>query len=507
MEESSDIMVEWVNEFENLITDEEVLQCFRFNKYFPLLEGNPEAVYVPEKRRDILKVIKFAQKQKIPIIPFSSPFDFHGSTTTQQGGIVVDLRKLKTIEKIRECFDGMSADIEPGVTFRELNEKLSSLNLRALLPLRMSLDHSVLSTYYGRNPLLEANKYGYHQDWMILTYQMAISKGVFIGMGSEGLETGGEPGDYPFSPRSDLGRMFLGALGAFGIVSRISAKLKFKPANYEFLYTYDDDLTSLLPKFRDITRFTDAAQTALIADQSVLSSYLAESRQIYTNFKDKLPRWMGILAIAGDEEYIKVEKADLLDEASRVGLSLTEESPVATISEILQTEFQNPENVQKSFDFAPHLRIEFYTTAGRLPRILAKMNEFYRKLEVPEETIGFMMNSLEMGRSYFCEYDLYYEGPPEKIDPAALPNIGNCPLLELYEQSYKTLIDENVIINVPRNGIVAQLIYPRIQEYYEMMRILKYCLDPNNIMHPSMLFNGQGGIEPKTVQIPKEVIE
>jgi len=500
-------MAQWVNNFENLMTDEKVLQPFRINKYFPLLEGNPEALYIPEKKRDILKLIKFAQKKKIPLIPVSSNFDFYGSVITLQGGIIVDLRKLKGIEKVRECFDGMSADIEPGVTFKELNEKLSSLNMRVLLPLRMPAEHSVLSTYYGRNPLLEANKYGYHQDWMILTYQMAISKGVFVGMGSEGLETGGEPGDYPYSPRSDLGRMFLGALGAFGIVTRVSAKLKFKPAKYELLYTTHDDLTSLLPKFRDITRFTDAAQTALVADPKVLSSYLAKSQGIYANFKDKLPKWTGVLAIAGDDEYIKVEKSDLFDEASRVGLTLTEEPPISNISDILQTEFQNPENVAKSFDFAPHLRIEFYTTAGRLPRIMAKMNEFYNESGVEDENIGFLINSLEMGRSYFCEYDLYYEIPREQIDSASLPNIGNLSLRELYEKAYRTLFEGGAIINIPRNGIVAQLIYPRIQEYYEMMRVLKFCLDPNNIMHPSMLFNGEGGIEPKTLQIPKEVSE
>ena len=500
-------LIEWKQEFENLVTDEEVLEKFRTNKYFPLLRGNPEAVYIPEKKKDILKLIKFAQKKKIPLIPVSSLFDFHGSTIPLQGGIIVDLRKLKEIEKVRECFNGMSADIEPGVTFKELNEKLSSLNMRALLPLRMPAEHSALSTYYGRNPLLEANKYGYHQDWMILTYQLAISKGHFIGMGSEGLETGGEPGDYPYSPRADLGRMFLGALGAFGIITRVSAKLKFKPARYEFLYATQDDLNSLVPKFRDITRFTDAAQTALIADPKVLSSYLAKSQQNYSNFKEKLPNWTGILAIAGDDDYINVEKADLFDKASRVGLHLTEDPPISNISEILRSEFQNAENVGKSFDFAPHLRIEFYTTAGRLPKIMAKMNEFYKHAKVEDQNIGFLINSLEMGRSFFCEYDLYYEAPPERIDPASLPNSGNLSLRELYDQSYKTLIESNAIINVPRNSIVARLVYPQIQEYYEMMRVLKFCVDPTNIMHPSMLFSGEGGIEPKTLQIPKEVSE
>jgi hypothetical protein len=49
------------------------------------------------------------------------------------------------------------------------------------------------------------------------------------------------------------------------------------------------------------------------------------------------------------------------------------------------------------------------------------------------------------------------------------------------------------------------LLYPKFPNYYEMMRVLKYCMDPNNIMHPSIIFAGQGGIDPKTIQIKKEV--
>ena len=500
-------MADWTKKFENLITDDKILSKFRLNKFFPLIESKPDAVFVPEKKRDILKIIKFAQKNKIPLIPYSSEWDFHGSTTALKGGIIVDLRRLSRIEKVRECFDGMSADLEPGVTFRKLNEELMYYNLRSLLPLRLPADCSVLSTYYGRNPLLEANKYGYHQDWMILTYQMAISKGIFVGMGSEGLETGGEPGDYPYSPRADLGRMFLGSIGAFGIVSRATVKLKYRPEKYEFLFTSGNNLIEILMKLRKITISTDAGQTVLIADPKILASYLAKSRQEYSDFRDKLADWTGIIAIAGNDEYIEVEKADLLEAANRVGLQLLGEESYPHITKLLRAEFRVPENVGRCFDFAPHLRIEFYTTAGKLEKIRAIMNEFFKSIKLPEDNIGFIANSLEMGRTYFCEYDIYYDPPAEKIDPAALPTIGEKNLHDLYEECYKTLINANAVINVPRNIITAQLLYPRVSNYYEMMRVLKYCLDPNNIMHPSIIFGGQGGIDPKTIQIAKEVTQ
>jgi len=399
----------------------------------------------------------------------------------------------------------MSIDLEPGVTFEQANEILKPKGYRVILPLRLPADASILSTYYGRNPLLEANKYGYHQDWMILTYQMAIAKGKLIGMGSEGLETGGEPGDYPWSPRSDLGRMFLGAIGAYGIITRITAKMKYRPEKYEFIYATSENITDLLPKFRKLTLTTDAGQTALIADAKVLATYLASTKQEYDNFKQNLPTWTGIIALAGNDEYINVEKQDLKDAATEAGIKISEQELLTGITKKLQNEFRTSKNVGTSFDFAPHLRIEFYTTHKRVPKIRSKMDEFFKTQNIDEEHIGFLLNSLEMGRTYFCEYDIYYNLPSDKIDPTALPNIGDLNLRDLYEQIYKHILDFGGVINLPRNAIVSQLLYPRNPYYYELMRVLKYCADPNNIMHPSIIFNSEGGIDPKTIQIAKEV--
>jgi hypothetical protein len=299
--------------------------------------------------------------------------------------------------------------------------------------------------------------------------------------------------------------MFLGGLGAFGIITRITTKLKYRPEKYKFLYTVQENLNEFLPKLREITLSTDAGQTALIADPTILSGYLAKSQSNYINIKTRLPPWTGILALAGNEDLIAVEIADLMEAANRVGLHLSDEGPISNMSQMLEEVFRGADQVGTSFDFAPHLRVEFYTTAGRLPRIRSKMEEFLKKSKTEEGLVGFLLNSLEMGRTYFCEYDLFYDTAPKKIEPESLPQPGELNLLELYEQSYKTIIEAGGVINVPRNSIISKLLYPRVANYYEMMRVLKYCVDPANLMHPSSIFAGEGGLDPKTIQIAKEV--
>ena len=133
------------------------------------------------------------------------------------------------------------------------------------------------------------------------------------------------------------------------------------------------------------------------------------------------------------------------------------------------------------------------------------MEEFFKNNKVPEENIGFLTNSIELGRTLYCEYDIYYEIPPEKINPNDLPNIGELNLRELYEKAYESIIKNQGVLNIPRNAITSQLLYPLNPNYYEMMRVIKWCLDPTNIMHPSIIFAGEGGIDPKTIQIKMEV--
>lgn len=505
-------MNEWIKTIknkeiiDNLSVDEEVLADFRFNRYCPIFQNNIEAMFKPNNIDQLLEILKIALKSKISLVPFSSVYDFHGSTTCVEGGLLVDLRNLNVIEKIRASpLEGMSADIQPGVTFRQLNDALRPHDKRVVLPLRLPADTSVLSCYYGRNPLLESNKYEQHQDWRILTYQMAVAKkrGMLVGMGSEGLESGGDPGDYPYTSRLDLGRMLLGAIGAFGIVTRITPKLKFSLDKLEFLYAEGDKLSDLTAKVRKTIMATDAAEVAMICSPRAIAGYLSSIKNEYEGFLNKLPNWVAILAIGGEEELVDVEKADLNEFGAKNGLKLGNE-PVLGMSNLLEREFRMPENVSKSFDLAPHLRIEFYTTANRLEKIENQMNQFFKTQGIDNDKIGFLANSIEMGRTFACEYQLYHE-PVKYNDPKNLPTLGKLNLRDLYEACYKKIIEVGGVINLPRNTITAKLLYPMNPNYYELLRVLKYSIDPKNIMHPQAIFSGEGGLDPKTIQIAKVI--
>jgi hypothetical protein len=483
----------------DLSTEEKDLKKFRINPYFPLLKANPEYVFTAENQEDILRIIKYAKKNHIPLTPYYSPLDFYGSSLALEGGIVVDLSKLRQIECVRGCVEGMNADIEPGVSFDQLNKHLYQYNLHVLKPLRLPSAASVLDTYYGKHPLLESNRFGYQQDWMLLTYKMAIPEGYFIGTGSEGLEEGGQPGAFPFSPRMDIGRMFLGALGSFGIVSRGTCKLKFRPNNYGFLFSHSDNLHELIAKTREITLRTEAAQTVLISDSKNLASYIATSPEEYSHIINTLSNWTAIIAFSGEDELIQIDKADFMEISYDLNLKLSEEEYVQGMSSYLYNLFTVGNNLQETFEFNPYIRLGFYTTANRIDNIRKNVHNITKNARFEEEEkLGFLANFIECGRTYYCEYDIYHGA--SKIDPSNLPHIGELDLLELYKTILREIVNSGGVINTPRNKIISDFIYTQenLKKYYNLLRLIKYNVDPTNIMHPSIIFGGEGGINSTT---------
>ncbi|MHA1274368.1 MAG: FAD-binding oxidoreductase, partial [Promethearchaeota archaeon] len=83
----------------------------------------PDFVVLPQNIEEIIELAKFANKYKIPIIPYTSGNNVGGLTIPEQGGIICDMgKRMKKIIKVHESM--MYAIIEPGVTWGQLKRFL-----------------------------------------------------------------------------------------------------------------------------------------------------------------------------------------------------------------------------------------------------------------------------------------------------------------------------------------------------------------------------------------------
>ena len=110
--------------------------------------GAPGCVAKPRNGEEVSKIVKFANEHAIPVVPVSSEIHFNGAAIPKQGGIVLDLTRMKKILEIDEA--NRRVRIEAGVTWQQLTEELTKKGLRMIMPLLPPATRSVLTDYLER---------------------------------------------------------------------------------------------------------------------------------------------------------------------------------------------------------------------------------------------------------------------------------------------------------------------------------------------------------------------
>lgn len=116
---------------ENIVTDPEILKDYSRDQSF-VEPRMPEWVVFPQDVGQIQDLVKFANQENTPLIPFSSGLNLHGATIPDHGGIIMDMKNMNQVLDVDE--KNRYVVIEPGVTYRELQDALSALGLRIMVP-------------------------------------------------------------------------------------------------------------------------------------------------------------------------------------------------------------------------------------------------------------------------------------------------------------------------------------------------------------------------------------
>ncbi|HQO39540.1 MAG TPA: FAD-linked oxidase C-terminal domain-containing protein [Spirochaetota bacterium] len=94
---------------------------------FYIAKKNPDAVAVPKTTKDVSEIMKYAFKNKIPVVPRGAGSGLAGGCTPVHGGIVLDMKKKDRILEIDH--KNMSATVECGVVLNNFNRELARQGL------------------------------------------------------------------------------------------------------------------------------------------------------------------------------------------------------------------------------------------------------------------------------------------------------------------------------------------------------------------------------------------
>ena len=414
------------------------------------LPRSVDYVILPKNVDEIQRIVKFANSEKIPIVPMGGGLTLSGLIIPVRGGIVMDMKRMNKIIEINEF--NRYALIEAGVTTGQLLSHLNH-NHPTLQP---PIPDAPPSATIAGNVLIHGSgylsqKYGDHGS-MINGLEVVLSDGEICKFGSCALS------DYWFTrgPIPDFIGLFTSAFGTLGIITKLSIKLYPKPNCRDVIF-------GLFKDTKDIPRLLlEVTKTGLAED-------------VLLGMQDK-PEWMKgyifIMTYVTGEDQEEIERnIKTFKKVYKTGNARFMKPP----DRMRDTYLEKPIFAAGAADYRKGGGFEYvgaFMPLEKVPEAYNKGAEISRKYKIPP-TIGSRLISGTHTVVVFFSYSF------NRADPKDMENAR----LALHETDELALELGGIPWKVELDG--QKLVLKKIDpSYKKILKLIKTALDPNNIMNP-----------------------
>ena len=178
----------------------------------------PDYVVMATTVEQIQGVLKLANREKIPVVPFTAGTNIGGLCIPERGGILLDLKRMNKI--IRIDAESHYAVVEPGVSHAQLGTELYKHNLRWSWPVGPpSASSSSCAISHGIGGL--SGRYGLNSE-EITSMEVVLPTGELVRVGSCAIQ---EDAWHSVLPLPQLDGLFKGWLGSSGVVTKIGLRV------------------------------------------------------------------------------------------------------------------------------------------------------------------------------------------------------------------------------------------------------------------------------------------
>ncbi|MEW6214441.1 MAG: FAD-linked oxidase C-terminal domain-containing protein [Nitrospirota bacterium] len=208
----------------------EDLICYGFDASG--FESSPSAVVWPENTEDVVRAIKYAYENGIPVVPRGAGTGMTGGAVPSKGAIILSLEKMNRILEIDS--ENLNVLCEPGVINGKLQRELERTGL-FYPPDPASMNFCTIGGNVAENaggP--RALKYGVTRDY-VMKIEAVLPNGEII---TTGVRTTKGVVGY------DLTRLLVGSEGTLSVFTKIRLKVLPLPEEVVTLLAIFDDLGS-----------------------------------------------------------------------------------------------------------------------------------------------------------------------------------------------------------------------------------------------------------------------
>jgi FAD/FMN-containing dehydrogenase len=458
-----------------------------YSKDFSLAPaGVPNYVVKPKTAEEVQKVIQFANKNLLPVVPVSSPVHFHGATIPKQGGIILDLTRMNRILEVDEL--DRRVRVEVGVTWEQITGELAKRGFRIMMPLLPHPLRSAVTDHLERE-VITNTVYDYGEPLQGMEVVWPTGEVFRTGSASvTGYPDSPSKGANPSGPGLDFYRFLQGAQGTMGIVTWANLKIEYLPRMDRVLLAPVHDLDYTIEFLHRVLKLR-IGQECLLLDNTDLAAIIAENwPKDFVKLRATLPPWTLILVISGmarrPEEKLQYEEEMLTkvikNEFPEVHLDHSLPG-FPGLGRKLLTLLRKPGPKEMNYWKNRYLggcqSIFFITRPGLAPGFIDIMEEIAAQYGYPIDDIGGYIQPIEHNRACQLEFNLFYD-PNSEVDVELVRS--------LYRDAASVLASEGALFTRPY-GELAKLVYESATGYAATLRRVKKVFDPNNIMNPGTL--------------------
>lgn len=212
----------------DVLTDKEDLVSYSYDGTTSWVH-EPDVVVFPTAAHEIAAILKFANKEHIPVTPRGAGTNVSGGSIPIHGGIVLCFTKMNKILGIDK--ENLTATVEPGVVLMDLNTALATEGL-FFPPDPQSFLGATMGGIIAENAGGPACvKYGVTKQY-VLGLEVVLPTGDIIDVGSPTMKN---------VVGYDLTMLFTGSEGTLGVISKATLAVKPLPqAQKTLLVAFDD---------------------------------------------------------------------------------------------------------------------------------------------------------------------------------------------------------------------------------------------------------------------------
>ena len=473
---------------EKVLDSSQVLEAYSKDESFtrPM---KPRFVVKPGNADEVHKVVQWAGKEKVPLVPVSSgPPHFRGDTVPSvPEAVIVDLSGMKKIVSINKRH--RITLVEAGVTYAELQPALAKEGLRLSTSLAPRENKSVLASALEIEPRINPRQQWSYIDPLRCT-EIIFGDGQRLwtgeaGGGPQSLETQQKADKWQVTgggpALTDFIRFTTQAQGSMGIVTWASLKCLELPQIHKLYLVAGKKITDLQDLAYKILRLRFGDEL-LLMNGDYLANLLGETPDQIKKLRAELPPWAMLISIAGGsifpEERVDQQEKDITEIAQQYGFNLLSSAAGVQSQDIL-AKILNPggKNYWKQTFKGNFQDIFFVSTLDKAQSFINMMNSAADDAGYPVSDIGIYVQPMHQGTCCHIEFCLPYS-------PANL-NEAKC-VQELYLKASKLMLNHGAFYSRPY-GIWAQMAYNQNVQAADFVKKIKGIFDPNNIMNPAKL--------------------